>query len=72
MDPDHSVFNALEQWVEHGVAPQRIVASKYVSQEDPASGVVMTRPLCPYPEVAKYKGNGDIRDAANFPCTLEP
>jgi len=69
MDPDHSVFSALEQWVEHGVAPQRIVASKYVSQEDPASGVIMTRPLCPYPEVAKYKGSGDIHDVANFLCT---
>jgi feruloyl esterase len=58
---------ALYQWVEKGVAPSRIVATKYVDN-DVSKGVEMTRPLCPYPQTAKYKGSGDSHDAANFVC----
>jgi tannase/feruloyl esterase len=54
----------LERWVEHGEAPQRLVAS-HVSEDK----VDRTRPLCSYPRVAKYKGAGSIDDAANFVCT---
>ncbi len=54
---------ALEQWVEHGKAPDQILASHSTN------GVVdRTRPLCPYPQVAAYKGTGSIDDAANFVC----
>jgi len=54
---------ALEQWVEKGVAPERIVATRSIS------GVVdRLRPLCPYPQVAVYKGKGDTNDAASFEC----
>jgi feruloyl esterase len=54
---------ALEQWVEHGKAPDQILASHSTN------GVVdRTRPLCPYPQVASYKGTGSIDDAANFVC----
>ena len=54
---------ALEQWVEHGRAPDQIVASHSTK------GVVdRTRPLCPYPQVAAYKGTGSIDEAANFTC----
>lgn len=69
LDPEHSVFSSIEQWVEHGVEPHRIVASKYVSPDNPASGALMARPLCAYPEFAKYQGSGDIHEAANFSCT---
>jgi serine/threonine protein kinase len=68
IDPEHNVSSALEQWVEEGVAPSAIIATKYVNDLDPAAGVKMTRPLCPYPRVAAYKGNGDTNDAANFVC----
>jgi feruloyl esterase len=54
---------ALEQWREHGKAPERIVASQ-VSE----GRVVRTRPLCPYPQMAKYKGSGSIDQAENFVC----
>lgn len=67
-DPDHNVYSALEQWVEKGTAPSRIIATKYVDDSNPAQGVKMTRPLCPYPQVAKYKGSADTNDAANFVC----
>ena len=54
-------FSALVDWVEQGKAPQRIIAS---------GGAVAgrTRPLCPYPQQAVYKGKGSIDDAANFVC----
>jgi hypothetical protein len=56
---------ALERWVEDGVAPERIIASHT------ANGVVeRTRPLCPYPQAAVYKGKGSTTDAANFACKV--
>jgi feruloyl esterase len=60
-------LGALEQWVEHGTKPARIVASHTTN------GVVdRTRPLCPYPQVAVYNGSGSIDDAANFSCKNPP
>jgi feruloyl esterase len=62
---------ALEHWVENGTAPGDLVAAKY--SDDHFSGAVqMTRPLCVYPKVAKYKGSGDPNDAQNFACVSEP
>jgi len=68
LDPQHNIFSALEQWVEKGVAPGPIVATKFVDDLDPSQGVKLTRPLCPYPQIAKYKGTGDTNSAANFAC----
>ena len=56
---------ALEQWVEQKKAPESIIAS-----HSTAGKVDRTRPLCPYPQVAKYKGTGSIDDAANFACAV--
>ncbi len=54
---------AMERWREDGVAPDVIVATRVVN------GVVdMTRPLCPYPKVAVYKGSGSTNDSGNFVC----
>jgi feruloyl esterase len=58
------MVSALEQWVEQNKAPQRVVASHNV-----AGQVDRTRPWCPYPQVAKYKGAGSTDDAANFVCS---
>ena len=60
-------LTALVNWVERGQAPDRILATKYVN-DDPASGVVRTRPLCPFPEIAIYKGHGSTNDASSFDC----
>jgi feruloyl esterase len=65
-DPQHSVDAALEQWVEKGNPPSTIIASKY--SPDDQQHAKMTRPLCAYPQAAKYKGRGDTNDAANFVC----
>ena len=67
-DRFHSIDAALEAWVEQGTAPDRIIATKYKTNADPKSGVVRTRPLCPWPQVAKYNGSGSTDDAANFVC----
>ncbi len=58
-------LSVLEQWVEHGKAPDLIIAS-----HSTAGHVDRTRPLCVYPRVAKYKGTGSTDDAANFACAL--
>jgi feruloyl esterase len=57
------MVSALEQWVEHGQAPEQIVASHIQN-----GTVDRTRPLCPYPQVALYNGTGSIDKAANFTC----
>ncbi len=60
------MVSALEEWVERGKAPDRIVASHSTN------GVVnRTRPLCPYPQRAVYKGVGSSDDAANFDCRTD-
>lgn len=56
-------LSAVEKWREQGVAPTKIIASK-----SEGGKVVETRPLCPYPQAAIYKGSGDTNDAANFVC----
>jgi feruloyl esterase len=56
-------LTALEHWVEHGSAPDRIVAAHLT-----AGKVDRTRPLCVYPRIARYKGSGSIDEAANFTC----
>jgi feruloyl esterase len=70
-DAAHDIFIALQNWVEKGFAPTRIVATKYV-QDVPNLGVQMTRPICMYPNVAKYSGSGDTNTAENFVCAPAP
>jgi hypothetical protein len=69
-DPQHNIYLALEQWVQNGTPPSRVIASKMAS-EGPGAKVKMTRLLCPYPLKAKYKGSGDPNDAVNFACEKE-
>ena len=57
------MLTPLENWVENGIAPDRIIASHMTGNM-----VDRTRPLCPYPQEARYIGRGSIDDAANFVC----
>jgi feruloyl esterase len=57
------VMTPLLHWVEAGQAPNAIAASRIAGGK-----VNRTRPLCPYPQVARYTGSGSIDDAANFRC----
>lgn len=64
--PDQADFmSAIAAWVEDGEPPERITASAVRDGE-----VTMTRPLCPHPQVAVYRGRGDADDARNFGCAL--
>ncbi|MDB5778226.1 MAG: esterase [Polaromonas sp.] len=70
------MLTPLVNWVEKGQAPDRVLASARgagnpggVNADVPASwSAGRTRPLCPYPQVARYNGSGDIESAANFSC----
>jgi hypothetical protein len=57
-----NLFGALVNWVENEVVPEQILA------QVTSGGVTRTRPLCPYPQTAIYKGSGSTDDAANFRC----
>ena len=57
------LFGALVRWVEHGVAPQQILATTTAG-----GAVTRSRPLCPYPQTAIYRGTGGTDDAASFRC----
>ena len=65
-DPQHNARIALEDWVEKGTAPDALIATRTTN------GVVdtpaLTRPLCPYPQSAKYSGSGDPNKAESFTC----
>ena len=57
------VLTPLEHWREQGVAPKEIIASQITN-----GSVSRTRPLCPYPQAAQYKGTGNTDQAENFVC----
>jgi hypothetical protein len=65
--------DAIISWVEGDVTPQALTGTR-AENTDPTYGwTARTRPLCPYPEVARYEGTGSIDEAANFTCaTIVP
>ena len=66
--PDRNdAVTAVIDWVEKGKAPDQLIASKVTNGK-----TVRTRPLCPYPQVARYKGQGSIDEAENFRCVAPP
>ncbi len=65
---DFDTIAALEQWAEKGNAPDRIVAGHLLKGPPKPD---RTRPLCPYAQVAKYKGSGGTDEASNFVCAKE-
>jgi len=67
-DAAHDLVAALEQWVERGVPPAQFIGTKFTDNEAATRTVQYTRPVCLYPDVARYKGAGDPNEAANFVC----
>ncbi len=59
-------LTALDQWVDHGMAPDAITAIHFAGNTPPA--LDRTMPLCKFPEQAHYKGSGDVTVAANWIC----
>jgi hypothetical protein len=66
-DADHNILTALEAWVEQGTAPARLIGTG-TRVNDPAK--TLTRPLCPYPQTAHYRGSGDPSNADSFTCAV--
>jgi len=71
LDPDHDAVLALQRWVEEGVAPDDFIATTdpqpFHAAENPTDPATFTRLLCPFPDVARFKG-GDPNSAASFVC----
>jgi len=66
---DFDTLKAIEQWVEKGVAPDKIVLTHREQAKFGEQGKALkTRRVCAYPNVSKYNGSGDPNDAANFSC----
>jgi feruloyl esterase len=61
-----AVNEAMLRWVEEGQAPDKLMAEK----RDANGKVIRTRPLFPFPQVAKYKGSGSTDEAVNFMSTV--
>ncbi len=70
-DASNDVVMALDRWVVKGKAPAKITATRFVDNS-PSKGVQYTRPLCPYPQQARYSGSGDPNSAASFTCAVPP
>jgi feruloyl esterase len=69
--PDRDIMDALVNWVEHGHAPDFLVATKY-TDDDPAKPVVMTRPICVYPKVTVWDRKGNPSNYRSFACGNPP
>lgn len=55
-------MSALSRWVEQGVAPAAVIATKY----DDKGAISRQRPVCAYPQIAVYRGSGDVSAADSF------
>ena len=62
--PESHVVSALARWVEQGIAPTAIIATKY----DDKGAIARQRPVCAYPQIAVYRGSGDLNTAGSFAC----
>jgi tannase/feruloyl esterase len=65
-DADHHVVSAVIKWVEQGIAPEKIIATKFSGNT-----LTLSRPVCPYPAQAVYNGSGDVNVASNFTCVQQ-
>lgn len=62
-----TALHSLVDWVEKGTAPDQLQAISVPGMDGSPPAVEKSRPLCPYPQVASYKG-GDVNSAASFEC----
>jgi Tannase and feruloyl esterase len=70
-DGQNGIQAVLERWVERGSAPAEIIATKDQPAGRQTAGITTTRPICPYPTVARYKGVGSTDEASNYSCVSE-
>jgi feruloyl esterase len=68
-NPQNSLFAALEEWVEKGVRPNGVIATKFAIDGDPRSAVIKTRRICSYPRVARGNHLGSPSDSTSYVCS---
>src|SRR6185312_10569866 len=66
-DAQHDMAIALQDWVERGAAPQALIATKFDKEHGAERRIAFQRPLCVYPQVARY-GGGSTNSATSFTC----
>ena len=67
-------LSAIEDWVEKGQGPDNLIATLYPATQygvNLGKPPLRTMPLCKFPEMAHYSGNGDVKDAANWSCPAD-
>ncbi|KAI1370924.1 tannase-domain-containing protein [Hypoxylon crocopeplum] len=69
VDAQHDMLLALVDWVEHGIPVDQVIATTWNAQTSPASGVLRQRPICAYPETARWDGQGNVDEAASWSCS---
>jgi feruloyl esterase len=70
-DAAHDMAIALQEWVENGKAPHALIATHYAEGEGAVRKIAFQRPVCVYPQVARYRG-GPTTAAASFACAAPP
>lgn len=66
-DPEKDILSALERWVEKGIAPEKLIGTGKAT-DDPFK--TLTRPICPFPQTAVYRGSGDPNLESSFQCAV--
>ncbi|KNG90989.1 hypothetical protein ANOM_000681 [Aspergillus nomiae NRRL 13137] len=66
-DSKHDIVLAIMDWVENGTTPDYLIPTKWWN-DDPADGVEIQRPICPYPQLALYNGTGNTSLPENWHC----
>jgi len=69
-DAQYDLLTSLTRWVEQGVAPDSVIATKY-NGDTPQLGIAMQRPICAFPRIPMYKGVGDPNVASSFKCAAD-
>ncbi|KAI0446734.1 putative ferulic acid Esterase/Feruloyl esterase [Xylaria telfairii] len=67
-DAQHDILLALMDWVEKNVTVDQVVATTWNKPTNVSSGLLKQRPLCPYPQMARWDGDGDLNDAGSWSC----
>jgi hypothetical protein len=67
-DATHDIETALENWVERGILPDGMIATKYTDDAAATRSILLQRPLCLWPLVPRYNGTGNSNDSSSFSC----
>ncbi|MGO9337769.1 MAG: tannase/feruloyl esterase family alpha/beta hydrolase [Terracidiphilus sp.] len=70
-DAAQDIITPLEQWVEKGTAPEKVIARGNRDASGAGKGDSFSQPICAYPKAASYKGTGNLKDASSYTCAVK-